>query len=63
MFDTAFNAHTYYRASFERLGLATRLLAAHEYGAAHYFAGIAVEPMLRAHGATACRRPTGGYAQ
>ena len=49
MADTQFTAQTYYRAGFERLSLATRLLAAHEYGAAHYFAGIAVESMLRAH--------------
>jgi hypothetical protein len=48
MADIRFTAHTYYRAALDHLGRATRLVACREYFASHYFAGIAVESVLRA---------------
>lgn len=45
-----FTRRSYYNAAIEHLGMAGRLLREKEYFAAHYFAGIAVEAILRAHG-------------
>ena len=48
MDETKFTAARYYSAAGERLALSTRLFAQGEFFASHYFAGIAVESMLRA---------------
>jgi hypothetical protein len=44
-----FTAQAYHGAAIEHLALAMRLADAREYLAAHYFAGVAVEAILRAH--------------
>ena len=48
--EIKFTRRGYYHAAQEHLGMANRLLRQKEYFAAHSFAGIAVEAILRAHG-------------
>ena len=47
--DVHFTARNYLIAAQEHLGLAAALLRGNHYSVAHYFAGVAVECILRAH--------------
>lgn len=50
--NAQFTARNYLIAAQEHLGLAATLLRGHHYFAAHYFAGVSVECILRAHSPT-----------
>ncbi len=49
MAGSLFSAKAYYTAANEHLGLSLRLVNSGEHLAAHYFAGVAAEAVLRAH--------------
>ncbi|MCX6359746.1 MAG: hypothetical protein NT029_08075 [Armatimonadetes bacterium] len=49
MAGSLFSAKAYYSAAMEHLDLSVRLARTGEHLAAHYFAGVAAEAMLRAH--------------
>ena len=53
MADTHFTPPRYYQAAQNHLAMAKELQEAQQHFAAHYFAGVAIECMLRAHGAPA----------
>ena len=53
MADTNFTPPRYYQAAQNHLAMARELHEAQQHFAAHYFAGVAIECMLRAHGAPA----------
>ncbi|HZO91967.1 MAG TPA: hypothetical protein VFB38_26860 [Chthonomonadaceae bacterium] len=48
MAQVAFTPRSYFNAAQEHMGMAAQLLRQRQYFAAHYFAGIAVESILRA---------------
>lgn len=50
MAEVKFTPRSYFNAAQEHLGMAAHLLRQRQYFAAHYFAGIAVESILRALG-------------
>jgi HEPN domain-containing protein len=50
--EVRFTARSYYSAAQECLQMAVRLMRAKEYVAAHFYAGTAVECILRAHSPT-----------
>ena len=51
--EVKFTVQSYYNAAQEHLVMATELLEAQQYFAAHYFSGVAIEAILRAYGGQA----------
>ncbi len=48
--EVKFTRRSYYHAAQEHLDMAIALIDAQQYFAAHYFAGVAIEAILRAYG-------------